>query len=406
MISVYGQQESLMSPSLRFVHLSDTHLGYHQYGLSERLDDWNRAMLEIVDYAVKNNVDCVMHSGDLFNSNRVDHTSLIHAIEALRILKSANIPFFVIDGNHDRRKGSQAHTALDVLQNLELCTYLRLERGDLANATAEVNGINIIGLGYNGAYLKPRLLELSQLMPAGHNVVLLHAGIAEYIEGGQPEITLSELEVLRSSTAYLALGHSHNAFSIDNWIFNPGSPENYRFSDIETKRRFYDVTLRDGVPNVTEIAMHGTRPMKSVEVVYTGDEYELNKTVREKLDEAEHVRPLTGSLLRIILAGDVSKLPNTGELKQFIDERYEPLFCTILDNTLAREDVSVDSLGTIDELERRTFEASFSHYNEQKGEVAAFARTVLREIADAQLLDPDDAEPIVQYVSRFRRENL
>ncbi|MGZ4937008.1 MAG: metallophosphoesterase family protein, partial [Halobacteriota archaeon] len=214
-----------MSPSLRFVHVSDTHLGYRQYGLSERLDDWNQATREVIDYAVKNEVDCVIHSGDLFNSNKVDHTSLIHAIEALRLLRDARIPFFVIDGNHDRRKGSQAHTALDVLQSLNLCSYLRPERGNLANATAQINGTNIIGLGYSGAYLKQRLAELSQQMPDGHNIVVLHAGIAQYIEGGQPEIALSDLEVLRPSTAYLALGHSHNKFSIDNWIFNPGSPE-------------------------------------------------------------------------------------------------------------------------------------------------------------------------------------
>ncbi|MGZ4865244.1 MAG: metallophosphoesterase family protein [Halobacteriota archaeon] len=395
-----------MSPSLRFVHFSDTHLGYRQYGLSERLDDWNHATREIIDYAVKNKVDCVLHSGDLFNSNRVDHTSLIQAIEALRLLKDADIPIFVIDGNHDRRKGSQAHTALDVLQSLNLCTYLRPERGGLGNATAQINGTNVIGLGYNGAYLKPRLAELSQQMPGGHNVVLLHAGIAEHIEGGQPEITLSELEVLRPSTAYLALGHSHNTFSIDNWIFNPGSPEHYRFADSDAKRCFYDVTLQDGVPKVTEIAMHRTRQMKSAEVDYAGDDYELQETVREKLDEAENVQPLTGSLLRIILKGDVQKPPDAGELKQFIEERYEPLFCTILDNTLTSGDVSVDTPGTIDDLERRTFEASFSRYDEQKGEVASFARKVLQEITDAQLSNTDDAEPIAQYVSRFRRESL
>ncbi|MGZ4949059.1 MAG: DNA repair exonuclease, partial [Halobacteriota archaeon] len=213
-----------MSPSLRFVHVSDTHLGYRQYGLSERLDDWAQATREVFAFAVQNKVDCVVHSGDFFNSNRVDHTSLIQAIEALKVLKDVDIPFFVIDGNHDRRKGSQEHTALDVLQSLGLCRYLRPERGSLENAAAEVNGTNIIGLGYNGAYIKPRLMELSQQMPGADNVVVLHAGVAQHIEGGQPEITVPELEVLRSSTAYLALGHYHNKFSVDNWIFNPGSP--------------------------------------------------------------------------------------------------------------------------------------------------------------------------------------
>ncbi len=397
-----------MSPRLRFVHVSDTHLGYRQYGLSERLDDWNRATRGVIDYAVENEVDCVVHSGDLFNSNRVDHTSLIHAIEALRLLKDTHIPFFVIDGNHDRRKGSQAHTALDVLQSLNLCSYLRPERGSLENAIAQVNGTNIIGLGYNGAYLKPRLVELSKQMPDGPNVIVLHAGVAEHIEGGQPEITVPELEVLRPSTAYLALGHYHNKFSVDNWIFNPGSPEYYRFSDRDTKRCFYDVTLRDGVPKVAEIAVRSTRKMESVDVdvAYAGGDYALIEDAQIELDKAEKREPLVDSLLRIILTGEVSTPPNINELKQFVEERYEPLFCTILDNTLTSEDVLVDAPGTFDDLERRMFEASFSRYGEQAGEVAAFARAVLREVVDAQLSGTDDAEPIAEHVSRFRREHL
>ncbi|MGZ4930618.1 MAG: metallophosphoesterase family protein, partial [Halobacteriota archaeon] len=311
-----------------------------------------------------------------------------------------------IDGNHDRRKGSQAHTALDVLQSLNLCSYLRPERGNLANATAQINGTNIIGLGYSGAYLKQRLAELSQQMPDGHNVVVLHAGIAQHIEGGQPEIALSDLEVLRPSTAYLALGHSHNKFSIDNWIFNPGSPEYYRFSDRDITRCFYDVALHDGVPKATEIAMPGTRQMKSIEVEYAGDDGTLSKDVRDELDEAENVHPLAGSLLRIILKGEVSKPPNIGELKQLIEEDYAPLFCTVLDNTLTSEDVLIDDPGTLDDLERKMFEASFSRYGEQAHEVASFARKVLREVMDEQLTSTDDAESIAQYTSRFRREHL
>lgn len=207
------------------MHVSDTHLGYRQYGLSERLDDWSSATRESIDYAIQNRVDCVVHSGDLFNSNKVDHTSLIHAIEMLRALKDADIPFFVIDGNHDRRKGSQTHTALDVLQRLDLCHYLAPAGRTLEGAIGEVNGTSIVGLGYHGAYLRSKLRDFYEQMPEGRSVVLLHAGITQYAEGGHPEIAPPELAILRPKTAYLALGHYHNKFRLDDWIFNPGSPE-------------------------------------------------------------------------------------------------------------------------------------------------------------------------------------
>ena len=395
-----------MPPPLRFVHASDTHLGYRQYGLDERLNDWNRVTREIIDYAIENSVDCVVHSGDLFNSNKVDHTSLIQAIEMLKALRDAEIPFLVIEGNHDRRKGSQAHTALDVLQSLDLCRYLHTTRGSIENAMADVNGTTIVGLGYHGSYLKHRLAEFYEQMPAGHNVVMLHASIAHYIEGGQPEITLPELEVLRPKTAYLALGHYHNKFSIDNWIFNPGSPEYYRFSDHGTERCFYDVVLRNGVPEVAEINVRGARRMVNVIVDDTGDDGALLETTRSLLDEAATNVPVSNSLLRVIVNGTITRPPHIAELKQHIEERYRPLYCTILDNTIATDDVFAETPGTLEDLEKRMFEASFAHYDEQASDMAAFARALLREILDGQPSNTDEAEPIAQHVSRFRREHL
>ena len=139
--------------------------------------DWSRATKEIINYAIGHEVDFVVHSGDLFNSNKVDHTSLIHAIKLLGSLKDANIPLFVIDGNHDRRKGAQKNGPNDVLQQLELCRYLSPEGGSLDNAIATIGGVHVIGLGYQGIYLKKRLEDFYQQIPDGSNVILLHAGV-------------------------------------------------------------------------------------------------------------------------------------------------------------------------------------------------------------------------------------
>jgi hypothetical protein len=52
------------------------------------------------------------------------------------------------------------------------------------------------------------------------------------------------------------------------------------------------------------------------------------------------------------------------------------------------------------------FASSFARYNEQARDVAGFARMLLREITESQLTSTDEAEPVVQHVSRFRREYL
>ncbi|MDQ7055413.1 MAG: hypothetical protein Q9M89_02505 [Persephonella sp.] len=44
---------------MRFVHISDTHLGYHQYGLKERAEDFFDVFLEAVEFAISKKVDFV-----------------------------------------------------------------------------------------------------------------------------------------------------------------------------------------------------------------------------------------------------------------------------------------------------------------------------------------------------------
>ncbi|HEV2660368.1 MAG TPA: metallophosphoesterase, partial [Ktedonobacteraceae bacterium] len=85
-----------------FIHVADTHLGYEQYGVRERFNDFTRAFWSIADDAKQRKVDFVLIAGDLFNKRAIDAQTLLHATEGLRRLKDANIPVLAIEGNHDR----------------------------------------------------------------------------------------------------------------------------------------------------------------------------------------------------------------------------------------------------------------------------------------------------------------
>jgi exonuclease SbcD len=390
---------------LRFVHLSDSHLGYRQYGLKQRLKDWSRATQEIVDYAVTNDVDFVVHSGDLFNSNLVDHTTLIHAIKILNPLKQAGIPFFVIDGNHDRRKGSQSDTANDVLLHLELVDYLGPEGDNLENAIRQIDGTNIIGLGYHGIYLRSKIEHFFSQIPDAPNVILLHAAVEHHVAEGRPDISLSELEMLRPKAAYLALGHAHNHFQINDWIFNPGSPEFYRFTDQDYKRIFYDVVLDDGVAEVTEVEVRSARRTISLNVELVTTDQATEKAL-ELLDRENTDNQIADSLVRVVFGGHAPLDLSLAESKAAIEARYSPLYCLMIDNTLSDEDTFSEAESSMDELELKMFEHTFSGYDKQAPEVAAFARGILREILDTDPASAEEAEIIAQHVSRFRRETL
>ena len=85
-----------------FIHLADTHLGYEQYGVRERFNDFSRAFWDITEDAANRQVDFVIIAGDLFNKRAIDALTLIHAIEGLKKLKEKGIPVVAIEGNHDR----------------------------------------------------------------------------------------------------------------------------------------------------------------------------------------------------------------------------------------------------------------------------------------------------------------
>ncbi len=394
-----------VSARLRFIHLSDSHLGYRQYGLNQRLIDWSNATREAIDHAVRHRVDFVVHSGDLFHSNLVDHTTLIHAIQLLTPLRSAHIPFFVIDGNHDRKKGSQTHTANGVLQYLGLCQYLAPEEDSLDTAIKHIGDISVVGLGYSGIYLKSKLEGFYDQIPDGPNVILLHADVERYTAEGHPDISVTQLQMLRPKAAYLALGHPHNKFSVDDWIFNPGSPEYYRFSDCEVPRVFYDVVLDNGTPEVSEVPVRSARRMLSVNVELSDPGRALAATV-ERLDSENKDDLLRDSLLRLVFVGKTAAdLPLT-ELRAEVQERYAPLHLAIEDKTADPEGSLSKSHGTVEELELETFERSFARYGEQAPHIAAFARALMNEIAEVRPRSAEDAEPIAQQVSAFRRENI
>ena len=85
-----------------FIHIADTHLGYEQYGVRERFNDFTHAFLSIIDDAIARHVDFMVIAGDLFHKRAIDALTLIHAIEGLQRLRNHHIPVIAIEGNHDR----------------------------------------------------------------------------------------------------------------------------------------------------------------------------------------------------------------------------------------------------------------------------------------------------------------
>lgn len=106
---------------MKVLHTADTHLGYKQYHKPERRDDFKNAFNEVVSEAIEENVDVVIHGGDIFHRSRPGISTLSYFFEELKRLSKNDVKFCTIVGNHDSTKDRQWP---ELIEDLGLGTYL------------------------------------------------------------------------------------------------------------------------------------------------------------------------------------------------------------------------------------------------------------------------------------------
>jgi len=126
----------------------------------------------------------------------------------------------------------------------------------------------------------------------------------------------------------------------------------------------------------------------------------------ELLDKDNRDNQIADSLVRVVFGGEAPPNLSLAESKAAIEARYSPLYSLIIDNTVCDEGAFSEVESSIDELELNMFQQTFSGYDKQAREVAAFVRGIMGEILDTGLASAEDADVIAQHVSRFRRNTL
>ena len=116
----------------RLLHTSDTHIGYRQYHLDERRQDFADAFAEVISAGIQQDVDAVVHAGDLFHTSRPGITPLQTVLTELQRLQDADIPFLLIVGNHER---THDRNWVELLQEIGLATRLDATGTRVADTT-------------------------------------------------------------------------------------------------------------------------------------------------------------------------------------------------------------------------------------------------------------------------------
>jgi len=102
---------------------------------------------------------------------------------------------------------------------------------------------------YGTRYLKEKpedyLLTLKEGIikdDGNFHILLQHFGIEGQMEN-VPGVKYNKIKHLKDRVQYLALGHYHLQFILDDWVYNPGSSEAACSSDFSFKRGVFLVTI-------------------------------------------------------------------------------------------------------------------------------------------------------------------
>lgn len=224
----------------RVIHTGDTHLGYRQYHTPERRDDFLVAFRAVIDDAIEEDVDAVVHAGDLFHDRQPNLTDLLGTVSVLRELRSADIPFLAIVGNHERKRDRQW---VDLFETFDLATRLDSDGTTIGNTT-------FYGLDH---VPRSRRDELEyQFSPASeeHAALVSHGLFQPFAHANwDTETVLTESNL---SFDAMLLGDNHipgKAKIVGTWVTYCGSTE--RTSAEERDPRGYNIVEFDDDVTIT-----------------------------------------------------------------------------------------------------------------------------------------------------------
>ena len=235
-----------------FVHASDLHLGYSQYGLEARRQDFDNVFAEIVDKTIELRPEFMIIAGDLFHQARPSNVTLENSIRSFKRLRDAGIPVLTVDGSHDSAPNTITGTILYPLDSAGLIYHLPRHE----NACWRKPGFCYVYGVPNFRTRRKTEEALPAFMmqnppapdPEVSNIFVFHAAVdlpsvnPPYIEAEIPP------ELLPEGFDYYAAGHVHKRFTgkfKTGILAYSGCTETVSYNDADLKKGFFNVEVNE-----------------------------------------------------------------------------------------------------------------------------------------------------------------
>jgi exonuclease SbcD len=236
---------------MRFVHISDSHLGASGFsrrlspsGYNQREEDICNSFASAIDKIIELKPDFVLHTGDLFHSVRPTNRIINFAIRQILRIVSLQIPMVIISGNHDTPKQRSVGSVFSFFEVFSPLLHL-VYKNKYESIRINQATIHAIPHCLDQDGFREELTKVKINKEAKHNILMLHGVIA-----GIPEFSMGELSEQEIPTSYfdlgfdyVALGHYHRYCLVAPGVVYAGSTERLSMAELGQEKGFVEVDL-------------------------------------------------------------------------------------------------------------------------------------------------------------------
>ncbi|MGQ0541215.1 MAG: metallophosphoesterase family protein [Blastocatellia bacterium] len=412
---------------MKFLHISDVHLGCTRYQLAESPRDFFDAWIDVLRrYGIGEKADFVIMCGDFFHKRSVPPETMNYAVAGLQLMKDAGIPVVAIEGNHDQKHSDSDYSWLRSLANWNLIhlleptneesriNYKPWNEEDGKGGFIDIGRARIFGSHWYGAsanWAIPMLTEaIKQNRREGaFQILLLHTDVEGHQTHPIPALSLSALKELKSVTDYVGLGHTHMHYEIDNWAFNPGSIEVTNIAEFREKRGVFLVEVDDNnTVSARHVEDYRHRPFQRLPFDVDGyaDTRDVTQAVLEKIsNQARRAEPeMPAPIIEIALKGQLGFPNSVLELQKIREEAQKitgALHIRVKNNSVPVDyavaaDLEEDA--SRETLERRVVEDLIVRDNRFKTRIEDISDAVIG--AKRLALSDEEPEKIADFIAQ------
>lgn len=371
---------------IRFIHAADLHLGrpMHQLQLFDKnLQHTLHAALatsfeRLIETAINEQVDFVLFSGDIYDSPTGPLAEQFRFKSGMERLAKANIPAYLLFGNHDYQNTLGKH--------IQLPKNVTVFPSQVKTVTLTTKGnetVALSGFSYETQWLTEDLLSD---YPKANGAADFHIGLLHGAEksGKQSEDRYAPFEVAEMQTLgydYWALGHIHRRHALDEAgrIWYPGNIQGVRANEIGPKGGLLVTISKQQAPHVEPFETTDWQFYeKTVDLNAVTSVEDLRVVIEHALNEAHHFAQREALNLLTVLNGQVTS--DNSEALHWYEEYSEALIVE----------------------ERRSMQRKYANQGEAFGQVALYTMKLTLSAPQAAMsYRAFDQQAVLQRIAAY-----